>query len=529
MSVLDLYTPRTKPFEHQLECLECSYTKRSFAYLMDPGLGKSKVSIDIAALWFLRGHIQGMLIAAPNDVHAQWIEEQLPEHLPAQIATRTLIWRSNSQKVRKQAQTLLKPIPQRLHILSMNHEAFATKVGRTLARQFLKTYPSLFVLDDSHEFKTPAAARTRAVNDMSDLAFGRRILTGTLTGGVPFHLYSQFRFLDPNILKCKSFLVFKHRYGIFNTNVVLAKPNKKTGKRVLVEYEELQEYQNLDELNALIAPFIYSKHKEDCKDLPPKIYQHVPTHLSQAQKNLSTRLLEDGVALLARPEGEATLALPLAEMEEYDLVDRLQNIKDRMTYQIKLTLFLRLQQIAAGIVSDDDRHITLVDGTWDKCPRIVDAIKWVKQALTARGKVIVWGHYRMLLESLHRAFKESDIPNLLVHGGITGQARADRIKEFKSPEGPRVLIAHPRTLGTGQNFEIATSVLFYTRSYSLFQRRQAEDRAHRLSSIGTVTIGDMVARDCASDEKELQSLETKQDLADRIETFDLKQMLGVLR
>lgn len=530
----DLYCPHTTPFQHQAECLRVSYAKRAFAYLLDPGLGKTKVTLDLAQLWFQAGHITGLLVAAYNEVHRQWIEEQIPIHWSPVIPIRSVVWESSNARALRLTKALIASTTKGMHVLCINHEALSTKIGREMCKRFLQSRPCLFALDDSHEFKTPGAARTRAVTAIGDLAFGRRILTGTLTGGDPFNAYAQFRFLDPRILGCDSFLSFKHQYGVFQDRTVMGKQvNPSTGKRKLVTFEELQDYQNLDQLNALMAPFTYSKHKEDCEDLPPKLPQTVPTRLSKAQRALYNHMLEDGLALLERAEGGASIKVANpAAMDEDELAERILQPQARVTFKIKLTLLLRLQQCAAGIVTDDSGHTTVIDGSVDKCPRYTDMLQWLQQTLHARGKVIIWANYRPVLELLHQYLRDN-VPQawpLLIHGGVTGQQRKDAVANFKDPRNPcRILTAHPRVMGTGQNFEVASSVMFFTRSFSLFQRTQAEDRAHRLSSKGTVTIADMVAHDAGTDHKEMETLARKLDLVSKLESFKAKDLREMLR
>ena len=82
---LDQYTPVLPYFAHQREALRRGGNKRSFAFLMDPGLGKTKVTLDNAFWLYRRGVINGLLIHAPNDVDAQWVEEQVPRHRPPDI------------------------------------------------------------------------------------------------------------------------------------------------------------------------------------------------------------------------------------------------------------------------------------------------------------------------------------------------------------------------------------------------------------------------------------------------------------
>lgn len=495
---------------------------------MDPGLGKSKVVIDNVVLLYEHGTVDALFILAPNDVHKQWVEEQLPAHLPPRIQTRTVIWEARAKgRVQKELLNVCKPLAGYLHILSMNHDALATKRGAAAALRFLKSHHVFFALDESHEFRNPKAARTKALEVLQRYAPIRRIITGTLTGGSPFHLYSQFDFLDPAILNCRSYFIFRHRYADWADQMVATQErDPKTGRRKLRQYEELLEYKSLDELHNRIKPFVYSKKKEECEGLPPKIYETVPTHLSEAQVGVYTELMEKGLVLLEQAEaGHRVKAVPLDDFEEEELLQRVLDPNQRMSYRIKLTMWLRLQQCTAGIIKDDAGNVRIIDGTWEKCPRMQTTLKWVEQALTSSSKVIVWANYRPVLEALQHTFILYGMETLMVHGGITGMSRVAAIAAFKHPKGPRVLVAHPRTLGTGNNFEIASYVLYYTRSFSYFQRKQSEDRAHRLSSRGTVTVGDVVAHDSGTDEKELQRLRENADVVAQLETFDMRELL----
>ena len=46
------YKFKTKPYAHQLKALERSWNKEYFAYFMEMGTGKTKVTIDNAAYLF---------------------------------------------------------------------------------------------------------------------------------------------------------------------------------------------------------------------------------------------------------------------------------------------------------------------------------------------------------------------------------------------------------------------------------------------------------------------------------------------
>ncbi len=230
--MLDSYVPVLPHFPQQHAALTRSLSKRNFALFMEQGTGKTKVIIDTVAIHYDAKHIEGLLIAAPIDVHEQWILEQIPTHMPHHIKLRARIWNSgNARSVRECNELVQKPLNGVLSVLSMNHEAFATAKGVRLAVSFLKRYKSLLAIDESDlAIKTPKAVRTKAlVHRVSPHAFMRRIMTGTPAEN-PFDLYAQFNFLDERIIDQESFLTFKHRYAKWTKNYARSRPTVKHPK-----------------------------------------------------------------------------------------------------------------------------------------------------------------------------------------------------------------------------------------------------------------------------------------------------------
>jgi len=62
------YTYKTKPFLHQQTVLEKCWDKKSYAFFMEMGTGKSKVLIDNMAMLHEKRKINGALIVAPKGV-----------------------------------------------------------------------------------------------------------------------------------------------------------------------------------------------------------------------------------------------------------------------------------------------------------------------------------------------------------------------------------------------------------------------------------------------------------------------------
>ena len=95
------FTFKTKPFEHQLEAYEFVKDKPYFALFMEQGTGKTKTSIDICSQRYCKGEINAVLIIAPNHVHAQWGNEQLPIH--CSVPHKSFIFHSGMGKAKMNA------------------------------------------------------------------------------------------------------------------------------------------------------------------------------------------------------------------------------------------------------------------------------------------------------------------------------------------------------------------------------------------------------------------------------------------
>ena len=63
------YPCKTKPYEHQRNALNESSEKTQWAYFMEMGTGKTKVTIDNLAYLYLKNQIKSVLVIAPKSVY----------------------------------------------------------------------------------------------------------------------------------------------------------------------------------------------------------------------------------------------------------------------------------------------------------------------------------------------------------------------------------------------------------------------------------------------------------------------------
>ena len=474
------YKFKTQPYEHQLKALTMSWDKEYFAYFMEMGTGKSKVLIDNIAMLYDKGKINGALIVAPKGVVGTWYLNQIPDHLPDHIEHKNVLWKPNITRKQNLRLKSLFETGTDLHILIMNVEAFSTTKGCEFAKKFLDSHRTLMAVDESTTIKNPDAKRTKNICNLSILSKYRRILTGSPVTKSPLDLYKQCDFLKEELLGHGSYYTFRTRYAIMKTANF-------GGKSVQI----VVGYRNLDELSEKLRPFSYRVLKDDCLDLPDKIYMKRSVQLSLEQKKVYEQMKQ----------------MALAEM----------NGKMMSTATV-LTQLMRLHQITCGHFTADDGSIQKIKS--NRLDELMDVLEEIE------GKVVIWAHYQNDVETIVEHLKKKYGDNSIVdyYGRTRPENRQSNIDKFQKDEGCRFFIGTPATGGYGITLTQASNVIYYSNGYDLEKRMQSEDRAHRIGQKKSVTYVDMIADDTV-DEKIVKSLRKKVNIATQIMGEELKQWI----
>ena len=474
------YKFKTKPYAHQMTALEKSWSKETYAYFMEMGTGKTKVLIDNAAMLYDKGKIDGLLIVAPKGVIGTWYNQELPTHLPTHIENVTILWQANITKTQREKLETLFEVEESLHILIMNVEAFSTQKGADFASKFLSCHNTLMVIDESTTIKNPKAHRTKNIVRLSTEAKYRRIMTGSPVTKNPLDLYSQCQFLSSWLLNFASYYSFRNRYAEMKTLNM-------HGRSIQV----VDKFKNLGELSDTLKSFSYRVLKEDCLDLPDKIYIKRQIILSPDQKKLYEQMRKEALAVL--------------------------NGKQVTTVNA-LTQLMRLHQITCG-------HFTADDGTTQRIPnnRIRELMDILEET---EGKAIIWAHYQWDIKDIIKEIVKEYGPGSVVdYYGLTPQSERDPNREkFQSDPKCRFLIGTPSTGGYGLTLTAANTVIYYSNGYDLEKRLQSEDRGHRIGQKKSVTYVDINAEDTV-DEKIVKSLRKKINIASEVLGEDLRSWI----
>ena len=477
------YKFKTKPYNHQLQALEKSWAEKTYALFMEMGTGKSKVLVDNLAMLYDQAAIRGALIVAPKGVYKNWHDIELPVHLPDHIKHTKVLWEpSNSKKKQLELDTLFDK-KGNLKILIMNVEAFSTKKGLDFAHSFLNMLAgkALLGIDESTTIKNPTAKRTKNILTLGNLASYRRILTGSPVTKSPLDLYTQCMFLDKKHLGLDSYYSYRARYAhMVRRNF--------GGRQVQI----VDSYRRLDELAGKLDSFSYRVLKEDCLDLPPKVFTTRTVELSDEQKEQYVMMKK---AAIAEHKGKL------------------------MSSATALTTLLRLHQITCGTFKADDGTVTPIKN--NRITALMDCVEEIE------GKAIIWATYREDIKNIVAALKKAygEASTVEYHGGVDATLRQDNIAQFQQVKGPtRFFVGNPQTGGYGITLTAANTVIYYSNNYDLEKRLQSEDRAHRIGQTGSVTYVDLVAEKTI-DERIIKSLKDKVNIANEIMGENIKDWI----
>ena len=475
------YKFKTKPYAHQLTALEKSWDKTEYGYFMEMGTGKSKVLVDNMAMLYDKGKINGAVIVAPKGVYRNWYSQEIPNHLPSHIQPKMVLWTAlTSKKKDKEYQTLFET-GHDLHILIINVEALSTKKGLDFAAKFMRCHKTMLAIDESTTIKNPSAKRTKSILALGKEATYRRILTGSPVTKSPLDLYTQCGFLNSFLLGYDSFYAFRNRYA----NMI---DRNFGGRRVQL----IGSYKRLDELADKLKAFSYRVLKNDCLDLPDKVYIKREVDLTDEQSKAYATMKS---AALASLKGKMATAPHV------------------------LTQMMRLHQITCGHLRNDDGTITEI-----KNNRLKELISLLDEV---EGKVIIWANYvydiENIVKTIGEAFGEDSI--VQYYGAIPAEQRQQNIEKFQDPNSKtRFFVGNPQTGGYGITLTCANTVVYYSNGYDLEKRLQSEDRAHRIGQTKSVTYVDFIAPKTV-DEKIVKALRKKMNIANEIMDEDWREWI----
>jgi SNF2 family DNA or RNA helicase len=454
---------------------------------MEQGTGKTWTLLADAERLFAKGTIDSVLVVAPNGVHTNWINREIPTHMEGNIVARA--WRSGAGvRHMKSLEDLFTPRKEgeslALRILAVNIDALVTKKGYDFCERFLLSGSALILLDESSRIKNPDAARTKALMRLRRYCKGARIASGTPVTNSPVDVFAQMEFLESGLLGTTSYRAFVAEYADvlpsthpLMQNMVRRNPRAAYAQIIARNPDGSPRWRNLEKLQKLLEPHSFRVLKKDCLDLPEKIYKTITFELDAAQQRAYDKMQDE-----LRIELGDNTELPVSE----------------------LAALIKLQQITSGYVNTP-MGVRYVSDDNPRLKTLMDAIEDVD------GKFIIWARFREELDAIAAALKEAEISCVQYHGGVSREDREAAVDGFQNGN-VRVFVGQPQSGGIGLTLTAAETVFYFSNDFNLETRLQSEDRAHRIGTRKNVVYID-IAAESTIDEQIARNLQRKQRTA----------------
>lgn len=466
---------RMTPFPFQLRNYERFKRQRLYAIFSEQGTGKTKTALDIASYRFLAGNLTGLCILSwPSGVHPQWVHEQIPEHLWEGIDYIAAAWDG-----KKWPEWVGTPTPGKLQVIAANIEAINFRCADGIA-DFLSLHGDRghLKVDEAQTIMTQGSSRSKKARELGKLAGQRSIMTGTPIAKNLLDEWSEFFFLDPDIVGHKYATSFKAQYCIMGGD---------RGKDVVG-------HRNIEHFNSLVAPYIFRATKKEELDLPPKIYDEIVFGLTPEQKKHQKSLREN--FLTAFDNGEVA------------------------TLKTAATLVIRLQQVACGYLVDDSG----IEHTFARNPRL-EALEALDA--TRSGKKIIWCRFTKDVENVLAIGKGRAVD----YYGATTNSQRKEAKEAFMDKGSGIdwIVANAASMGAGVDGlqKVCQTAIYYSNSFNSIERWQSEDRIDRIGMIGSATYFDLIARGSV-DRKIVNNLKAKKSFSDMVLGDALRQIRSMI-
>lgn len=463
---------KTTPRPHQLEALLRMVIRPEYALAMDPGTGKSKIIIDGAACDIRTNKGNAQLVVCPNSIKGNWRDEVFLHGFGQHVVH---VYEADEKA--KANKFINEPPPSgAVKWLIMGVESFSQGDAKKIAEKFLLCHKVTLTIDESHKIKNHDKTRTKELIKLSKMAHQRRIATGTMISKGIHQAWSQYEFLNPNILDM-SFFGFRARFCVMGG------------------YKQKQIVGNMNEAEfiELIAPYTFRASKaEVLKDLPPKVYQVREVRPTEEQQRLYQELRKEGIAFLAN------------------------NPDEMVVFTNTLVRDLRLQQISGGFVALADKP----DEEGYDFSKPEDVERYIQQKSKARvvpiggpnpklkecleicedvpGKIIFWCRFKDEIQALVEALRKEYGDRAVVefHGDISNRDRDEARHRFQKDPECLYFVGQESTGGVGITLTAAETMVYYSNTWPLEDRIQSEDRFHRIGQTGTsVLIIDIIMND----------------------------------
>lgn len=443
---------KTKPFPHQLDGIRFGLNHDRFLLCDDQGLGKTLQIIDLVEC--LGDKVKkALIICGVNSLKYNWREE-VSKHSNEKGYVLGTRYRKNGKEYlgsTKDKINDLSNLPDHKYIIT-NIETLrlgAKKIGKykydfPIANKIKELCNDgtigLIAFDECHRAKDSTSLQGKAMLEIS--APHMIAMSGTPLMNSPIDLYFPIKWLG---YENHSLFEFKRHYcrlGGYND-------------------AEIMGYKNLDELRSLVDQIMLRRLKTEVLDLPDKIEKLEYVEMSSKQSKLYLEIQQNTKTLIHQI--------------------RMSNNP--------LSMLLRLRQVTGWC--------GIIDESIQESAKMQRMIELVEDIVSNNQKAIIFSNWTSITEVAIKLLSKYN--PAYITGDVKQEERMNEVDRFQNDERCKVIIGTIGAMGTGLTLTSAQNVIFLDEPWTKALKNQAEDRAHRIGTKGTVSIITLMCKDTIDD------------------------------
>lgn len=443
---LDFTVWKTEPYEHQKAFLKFSERHAQMLLLDQPGLGKTKQSLDLIANRILAGQIRkALIIVGVSGLQYNW-QNEVKKHtdLVGYILGTRPVGKSGLQtkigsgKDKVDDVNRLKKMAAQVIITNIESLRNAAIVD-ALKQQVQDGIIGMVVVDEVHKCKNPKAKQTEGLLELD--THYKLGLTGTPIVNSPLDLYAMMKWLNRTVPP-KTY--FEAKYCI------------KGG----FEDREVIGYKNLDDLAFDFGCWTLRRTKAECLDLPEKTVQTYYVDLLPEQKKLYKEIQKD---LRERSAEIMAAASPMGQL--------------------------------VGLKKATSCPPRVMEAfPPEACAKLESLLDIVEEVIASGQKIVIFCYHVFTIEYLNWALRKHGYNPALIYGAISNEVREANEHAFQTIPECNIILGNYQTMGTGINLTASSTIVEYELPWTAADEEQAQDRCHRIGQFNPVNIIRLVTR-----------------------------------
>jgi len=472
------FRPLTTPRFHQWVGLYAGLRCQEYLFFYDPGVGKSKIALDIISARKGLGQIRKALVIVENEVNVYNWGTQVKTHsdLRASLLLGTIKQRRAQLVTDTEAEVYVLSYAGLQHlfctltkVVGKNGKVKNRMVPdladvKRLARQF-----QLVVFDEIQNCKNHQSLTYKLCKAISSVIPYRYGLTGTPTGVDPIDFWAEFKLIDRGATLGNTISLYRAAFFTAKQNYWSGWPEYHFDRRKKKLLTKVRQHRSLAYADSEI------------NDLPELVEIEVSIPLA-AEASAYYKQIRDTVR---------TAALLLGKAE-----GGLLKFKNS---------FMKLRQLASSFLKTDYGILEFPNSK----------IEWVVgqlPTLVKDDKVVIFYEFIASGKALEKALR-GKVRFVKIDGSVKNKVPA--LTKFLEDPKIRVLLANLESGAVGLNLQVANHAIFYELPTSLITYKQAIKRIHRTGQTKRSYLYFLLSTDTI-EPKQLQHLQSNRELLDAV-------------